>query len=413
MLRSLALLSLLAPAIVAGEFASNHVFAGSSSNDRVIVFDVNGKQVSAVGGASALEDPGPMSFGPDGRLYVINKQSGRVHGINGNGQLVSTLGAFAGLDTPTAITVTPRGNLMVADDGAGTLIEMSRTGSLVAIFGNATLIPGVRDLVFGPDGHLFVASADASAVLEYDGSGVLLATHGAGLGLSDPASIAFDSAGKLFISSGDADEIVVLDREGALHARLEADLDLDQPGGLGFTADGNLVVVSRGSDEIVFLSPAGELLGRADKNYSQGDDLAVSPRRFGFRTTGTLIVDGGERVRVKQEGAISIQPGGLSMMVELDDLKSDDLIVAFGDEHMVLNGYEAYASAGEKRRIFQGSWFAGEASAPGSGSISLNVSGKVNKKTGEFEVRKAKGSLVRSGPGGVFVGKAITRKLLK
>lgn len=411
MLRSLIALSLAATPLLGSEFSAHHLYAGSGGNDRLVIFDQTGKQVSAIGGASALKDPGAMTFAPDGRLYVVNGQSGFVHALNAKGGIGATLGLTLGISGATALTVTPDGNLLVADENAGTLIEIGMDGTLVGLFGGATIIPDVRDMTFGPDGHLFVASAASSAVLEYDPSGTLLRTIGAGLGLSDPASLAFDARGRLFISSGDADEIVVLDREGALLDRLGAGTALDQPGGLAVLPTGDLVVVSRGSDELLYMSPAGAVLGSGSKNYSSGQDVVVAPRRHKFRTSGTLTTADGTRIKARQNGVISMVSGSLRMMVTLDEIKSDDLLTTFGTRYMVLDGFEAYGAETERKRVYQAAWE--PARTPGTGALNLNIVGKVDKNTGGFEVRRGKGRLMRAGPEGVFMGKASARKRLR
>lgn len=406
---------LLAAPLSATEFPADHVFAGSGGNDRVLGYSPNGKLQLAVGGATALEDPGALAFGPDGRFYVASRTTGRVYAFNPTGQLVATLGAFAGLGDPTAMTFTPEGDLLVADGDSNTLIQFNLDGELVQLFGDGLQIPDTRDLLFGPDGLLYVASASSAAVLVFAPDGTQVDTLGAGEGLSDPAALAFDTTGRLLISSGDADEIVILDRDGDVDERISLPGELDSPGGLGFLSTGALAVVSRGTDEVLLLDLAAEgaVLDSFGANLSDGWDLAVSPYRFKFTTKGDLVVAGESRNKLKQDGTLSIQPGSLQLMVELEAFDDEDGLEIFGSRHLVMHGYELAAGPGEKKRLYTGHWFTADTARTGSGSLSLGIAGKVSKKTGEFTVKKASGSLLRASADGVYVGSAKSGKRLK
>ncbi|GJM20971.1 MAG: hypothetical protein DHS20C15_08860 [Planctomycetota bacterium] len=400
----------------ADEFAADRIYAGSGGNDRVLAYTVAGKLDSAVGGATALKDPGALAFGPDGQLYAASRSTGNIYAFSAfgpSGQLTATIGELVGLADPTAMVFTPNGTLLVADAESNTLIEIGLNGLLVSLFAGGAQLPGVRDLAYGPDGHLFVASAAAQGVIEFDPSGVQLRTLGLGEGLTDPASIAFDAAGRLFVSSGDADEIVVFARDGSVDERIALLGDLESPGGLAIASTGELVVVSRGTDDVLVLDAEGTLQQTLNSNFSEGWDVAISPYRFKFTTKGSLVVSGESRDKLKQTGQIALQPGGLQLMLELDPLEDEDGLERFGSRYLVMRGYELFEDQGQKKRLYTGSWISDAAAINGTGSLSLTISGKLDKKTGAYVVKKAAGNLLRASAEGVYVGTAKSGKLVK
>ena len=103
----------------------------------------------------------------------------------------------------------------------------------------------------------------------------------------------------------------------------------------------------------------------------------------------------------------------MKMMIALDALEDENGLERFGSRFLVLRGYELFEDQAQKKRLYTGFWSTDAAASAGTGSLSFSISGKVDKKTGTYPVKKASGSLLRAGADGVYVGNAKSGKALK
>jgi WD40 repeat protein len=119
--------------------------------------------------ASNVADPGPLTFGQDGNLYVISGASNSILRLNGS--TGASMGTFAsgGLFGPKGLAFGPDGNLYVVSSGNNVIRRFdSASGASLGVFSSVGL-DGPAGLTFGPDSNLYVASSNNHVILRYDG----------------------------------------------------------------------------------------------------------------------------------------------------------------------------------------------------------------------------------------------------
>jgi hypothetical protein len=179
------------------------------------------------------------------------------------------------------------------------------------------------------------------------------------------------------------------------------------------------VALARAGSTFSFV-PARKIVGAvvvriigAAKDLKGARALAFAPFRFKFGAKGTLAGTAPKIAKLKQPAILSISPGGQSIMLQfLNPKGKQGLDTVFGSDVLVRPGSEAYFLKDPGKRRFHGEWFSSDSVEIGVGSLSLTVDGKSNKK-GFFEVKRAKGLLMRAGADGVFIGHGKSGKRLK
>ncbi|MHC4846115.1 MAG: hypothetical protein ACYTCU_08135, partial [Planctomycetota bacterium] len=139
-------------------------------------------------------------------------------------------------------------------------------------------------------------------------------------------------------------------------------------------------------------------------------DLAFAPQRFGMKLQGEVARDGAAEVKLKEIGVLSVAPGSLSVMLELNDSPSaQDLASIFGTEAVVLRGFDITT---DKVGKLVTQLEARHESDAGFSFMSLVGPMETQNKKGVFSVKKVKGVLWSAGPGGVTSAKVQTSKPL-
>ena len=94
------------------------VFVADAVNNRIQVFDKQGKYLGKVTTQPAMYLPYDVKAGPDGDLYVVEYGNNRVDKISPDGKLIGTFKiADDGLKTPWGVAVAKDGRIFVADTG--------------------------------------------------------------------------------------------------------------------------------------------------------------------------------------------------------------------------------------------------------------------------------------------------------
>ena len=153
---------------------------------------------------------GSMFRGPDGALYSTmtdaSTGTGSIvrHGANGPTTFVPA--GAGGMTHPEAVVPGPDGRLYVADRELGVLRFDANTGAFIDVMvpaGRGGLI-GAGRMAFGADGRLYVTSTRTQDVKRFDGAtGAFVdtfVTAGRG-GLDVPGGLAFGPDGDLYVVS--------------------------------------------------------------------------------------------------------------------------------------------------------------------------------------------------------------------
>jgi len=141
----------------------------------VWIFTPTGELVGRLGepgdAPSRFRDPGGVTVGPRGRVYVADTGNRRVQVFDAVGNWVAAWGGPDGdeFEEPVGIDVGPEGNVWVADAGAAEIRVFTPAGVPLFRFGGPGDGPGTFrapvDLAHGPDGRLWIVD-EAREVVE-------------------------------------------------------------------------------------------------------------------------------------------------------------------------------------------------------------------------------------------------------
>jgi DNA-binding beta-propeller fold protein YncE len=183
-------------------YVTSIVFPDSSARGQVLRYNgVNGSFIDAFisAGSGGLANPVDVLFCQNEFVCVGDLGLGVLRYRAANGAFVDNFipAGRGGLNSPTAMTLGPDGHLYLCNrDNNAVLHYHSGTGEFLGAFvtsGNGGL-SGPAGLAFGPDGHLYVSSRNTHSVLRYNGTngafmGVFVSS--AAGGLRSPTSLAF------------------------------------------------------------------------------------------------------------------------------------------------------------------------------------------------------------------------------
>ena len=202
--------------------AGEEVFVADSRNDRIQVFDLQGRFKRQFGSAgAALGQLGrPMNLAVrDGRLYVAEYVNDRIQvfGLDGTPRaIIGGPGSGPGqFNAPGGVALAPNGDLIVADFYNQRVQQLKPDGSFVRQWGTTDEI-GIRggefnyptDVAVGADGTVFVADGYNDRIQAFAADGAFSHKWGGPLAMNvfgpfpgwfaTVTSIAIDSRGHVF-----------------------------------------------------------------------------------------------------------------------------------------------------------------------------------------------------------------------
>jgi hypothetical protein len=307
---------------------------------------------------SAPQRPGSLTIGPDGNVYISDDTRSQILRRNANGtfQVVAGNGtagysgdggpaARAELNDPGGITFGPDGTLYIADLGNGRIRAVSTSGTITTIAGDGKQTGWVSDgtpalaaalspmaMTFGLDGLMYVASQ--SEVLRLGSDGTFTRVLGdnrytpygeqAGVNsVSGPAvdasadganGLAFDSAGNLYVSGFDDKSILMVNPHGTVSAI--GPLYPHGDGGLVTAPNGTVLAI--GELSVVRLSPQGIQTVVAFPGSIHTTYLGItglSPNGIAVASNGSLYLDTGQNGFADKTALIVINPQGVPSLL--------------------------------------------------------------------------------------------------
>jgi WD40 repeat protein len=223
------------------EPAAQFLFVGDDTNNNGMIRQYDAQTGAFLGNFATLPNPmtGGMAYGPDGDLFVVNRDVPLIQRLNPitgavihtydpgapatslafapDGSLLVTsysdsnvrrvdLGTgtstlFAELIEANGITVAGNGDVYVTSFGEGSVTRFSAAG---AYLGSAFVGGLGYGIQCGPDGFLYVAVESADQVLRINSTTLASSTYiSAGLGgLNSPRDVSFGYDGNLYVVSG-------------------------------------------------------------------------------------------------------------------------------------------------------------------------------------------------------------------
>jgi sugar lactone lactonase YvrE len=265
---------------------------------------------------TALNKPVDIAIGADGRVFVADEFNNRVVVFDEEGRYLEEFtasGSTTGLFTrPNGVAVLPDGDLVVADtwnyrvevlDDSG---EPQRGWGQVGQFGVAAVTEpedglwGPRDVTTDLEGNIYVADTGNKRIRVYDAEGNLLRDIGSGgsdIGqLEEPAGLTIHSDGRLFVADTWNRRVSVFDIEGAPMYTFPVRGWYEDLGNRPYLAvdetRDRLYVSDPDAARVLVYDTRGNCIG----SFGQAGDAPFAPNQFG--TTGGVAVDEQGRVYV-------------------------------------------------------------------------------------------------------------------
>ena len=163
----------------------------------ILRYSIGGAPMPSVNNTGATFFFGPSNrfvtctFGADGNLYATDFGANQVFRFSPSGSL---LGAFVAtnLHGPIDVKFGPDGNLFVANRETDNISKFNgSTGAFLGIFASGNGLSKTDSFDFGLDGNLYVASRTANKVTRFDGMTGVFIDEFITSGLNDPYNIRF------------------------------------------------------------------------------------------------------------------------------------------------------------------------------------------------------------------------------
>lgn len=140
-------------------------------NSRVVKFDKSGKFLLSWGSKGAREGqfhlPHAVMLDAENQLYVADRENNRIQVFDTEGKFIRQFGGFA----PYGIYLAPEKTLFVADGRAHRVLKMSLDGKVLATWGAHGSEPGnfklPHGITVGADGAVYVAEVDGKRVQKF------------------------------------------------------------------------------------------------------------------------------------------------------------------------------------------------------------------------------------------------------
>lgn len=157
---------------------ANEVFVADARNNRIQVFDKQGKFKRAFG-----EDRigRPMNIAVAGHnLYVPDYFQDVIHVFTLNGDYQRALAAEDGFNSPGGVAIYPDGTLLVADTYAQRVVHLAADGRVLRSWGKPDGIDFSypTDVAIAADGSFYVADAYNDRIQQFGSKGQLLRKWG-------------------------------------------------------------------------------------------------------------------------------------------------------------------------------------------------------------------------------------------
>ena len=152
---------------------------GDSGGHKLVVYDANGKQHAAWGGAASgadtFNDVSDLTAGPGGTIVALDAENADIRVFDEDGRQVTRLpAAKLGLAHARGITFGPDGKYYVADTANSRVVRVSQDGNVETVFqhgaGPIKDLDQPMDVAVGPDGR-FMLSDLQNRIVMFDASG--------------------------------------------------------------------------------------------------------------------------------------------------------------------------------------------------------------------------------------------------
>ncbi len=224
----------------------------------VIALSPDGSRVAAWG--EDIADGHMLSIGPDGRIYVVDRDAHEIVVFDRQGRRVGGIGQRhqpnAPFNHPCDVAIAPSGDIYVADGyGASRVHRFNPNGDLIGTWGEPGDGPGHFTTPHGiwalADGRVAVTDRENNRVQVFSAQGDLLAIWS---DFYHPMDIFQDAQGRIYVTD-QIPRLSMLAPDGTLLARCRPVLN----GAHGMWGDqaGNLYMAEMNPSRVTRLTPVG------------------------------------------------------------------------------------------------------------------------------------------------------------
>jgi sugar lactone lactonase YvrE len=196
--------------------------------------------------AAILQEPWEIAFGPDGVLFIADRDNHAIRTVDAAGIIATIAGSgdrgFSGdgglaieadLSRPQGVAVDALGNVYFADSDNHVIRRVDGTGVITTVAGTDVASYSGNDpngVAFDADGNLYFVDDLANVVRRIGSDGVITTAAGTGAPgfsgdggqataatLNTPGDIAFDAVGNLYIADALNHRIRVVHPDGTIH----------------------------------------------------------------------------------------------------------------------------------------------------------------------------------------------------
>jgi hypothetical protein len=203
------------PSGIVADSAGN-VFVADSGNNRIQVFDNNGKFLSAWGkhgsGNGEFNAPAKITIDNSGNIFVADRDNNRIQKLDSSGQFLSTwtyTDPESGMGLwPGGVSVDQSGNVFVTSMLTYQTLKFSNGGNWLKTWGkygseNGQFL-GISGLKCDPSGNVFVSDPGNGRIQIFDNNGAFLSkwgSSGTGNGcFAGVWDVAFGTSGNVFVA---------------------------------------------------------------------------------------------------------------------------------------------------------------------------------------------------------------------
>lgn len=250
-----------------------------------------------------MDRPGKVSGGPDGRLYVLEQDAGRIVTISREGGVSSVVDEGC---RASGFAIGGEGDVYCLDARGGRVVISSPGGGAAGVL-DLRQRPGCQhvkepvDLDVSVDGEVFIADRRAGAVFVYGPDGDCLGALGMGgtsFYIKEPVAVRLDGKGLVYVADRAMEAILIYSTSGRLIRTVAVKGVRLDPGGFDIS-DRFIFLLDRAGGRVRVLSKSGlALAGFGSAGQQQGE--FASPQSVFVMDDGSIVISdhaGGGRVQ--------------------------------------------------------------------------------------------------------------------
>jgi len=254
------------PTSVAFNAVTKQIIVGDGNNNRVQVFDTEGKFLFKFGskGSSAGQFSSSyigLATNSAGNIYVSDMNNHRIQIFNSKGEFQRSVGSKGNQNSqfngPWGLWIDKKNNadrIYVTEWHNNRVQAFDKNFNFITKFG---LEGGDNGQFYAPcsvvvnsKGHIFIADNGNQRVQEFDGLGKFIKVIGAGQ-LSNPYGLAISATDELYVGGYNADAVKVFDKDGKFVKEIGKG-SIDRPFWLAIDGDGRILVCNYNNHNITF-----------------------------------------------------------------------------------------------------------------------------------------------------------------